>query len=82
VVTGDAEAVERVEDLLVDRERVTARGCGADPTHGLLTSEPGEQVAYTYFADARRCDAVPLIAVDYVSDGMLVEATRSGRTTS
>lgn len=85
VVTGTEAALDAVEGLLldadVDRETVTARGCTADRSHDLLTDERTRRVVYTHFADARRCDAVPLLAVDYAPTGMLATATRTGRTT-
>ncbi len=84
-VTGDPGALDDVEDLLVDptadREGLSDRGCGATRTHSVLTDEPRRRVVFTHFADANRCDAVPLLAVAYAPTGMLAEATREGRAT-
>jgi hypothetical protein len=84
-VTGEPGALETIDDLLVDptldREGIGDRECEAVRTHSVLTDEPRRRVVFTHFADARRCDAVPLVAVGYAPTGMLAEATREGRQT-
>lgn len=84
-VTGEPSALEEVEDQLLDptldREGIGEQECQAVQSHSVLTDDPRRQVVFTHFANARRCDAVPLVAAGYAPTGMLAEATREGRTT-
>jgi predicted DNA binding protein len=81
-VTGDTAALDAVKELLLDgsldRESLSERRCRAERRHSLLTDEPNRLVVYSYLSDITACDAVPVIAAQYVSEGLLIEQTRNG----
>jgi len=81
-VTGDRGALDGLEELLLDesldRESLSERSCDADRTHSLLTRTDRRRVVYSYLTDIARCDAVPVIAAQYIPGGSLLELTRRG----
>jgi hypothetical protein len=81
-VTGDPDALDGVEGLLFDESldtlSISDRDCGADRAHSLLTDDPRRRVVYSYFGNVAHCDAVPVIAAQYVTGGLLVERTKRG----
>jgi len=81
-VTGDPEALDGLEALLLDesldRESLSKRRCDAERTHSLLTCTDRRRVVYTHLSEVARCDAVPVIAAQYIPGGSLVELTRRG----
>lgn len=82
VLTGDPSTLETVTPLVLDesrdRESVSERPCEANRHHSLLTETGRRRVVYSYLSDVRRCDAVPVIAAQYLSGGSLIELTRQG----
>jgi hypothetical protein len=83
-VTGDAQEVSTVSDLVLDesldRESVSGRPCEATRRTSRLASDPRRLVTYTYVTDVTYCDAVPFIAAKYVTDGVFFRQTRTGAT--
>lgn len=81
-VTGPAEAMDRIEALLLDSDRdvesISERRCEALRRHELLASGPNERVVYTYLDNIRRCDSVPSLATRYLPGGLLFEVARHG----
>jgi predicted DNA binding protein len=84
VVTGESEALERVEPLLLDesldRESVSARACEGVRTHSLIEEGRRHLVVYTHLADVTHCDAVPFVARQYLDGGVLYQVVRSENT--
>lgn len=84
VVTGDPQDLTAVDDLLLDesldRYSVSGRPCTATRRVSRLTEKSRQRTTYTHVSDISYCDAIPLIAVKYVSDGVLFRQTRSGET--
>jgi predicted DNA binding protein len=82
-VTGDPDSVGLVRELILEesvgRASISERECQADRQRSLLTDEPDRLVVYSYFSEVGICDAVPVIAAQYVSGGLLIEETRRGK---
>ncbi|MFD1597736.1 helix-turn-helix domain-containing protein [Halobellus rarus] len=84
LVTGDPEDLAAVDELLLDesldRYSVSGRSCKATRQVNQITDRSRQRMTYTYVSDVSYCDAIPLIAVKYFSDGVLFRRTRSGET--
>jgi predicted DNA binding protein len=81
LVTGDTEALEALDPLLtdesLDRESISARDCRARRCHSVIESDATHRIVYTYVGDVSYCDAVPLIAAQYLDGGSLFEVVRA-----
>ncbi|WP_136589839.1 helix-turn-helix domain-containing protein [Salinigranum halophilum] len=84
LVTGEPEALERVEPLLVDesldRESISARECRGERTHSLLEEGRRHRIVYTHLAEVAHCDAVPFIAAQYLDGGVVYQVVREDDT--
>jgi predicted DNA binding protein len=84
LVTGEPDALERVEPLLLDealdRESISARECRGDRTHSLVEEGRRHRVVYTHLAEASYCDTVPFVATQYLDGGELYQVVREGDT--
>jgi predicted DNA binding protein len=84
-VTGDPDALDRLDPLLLDetldRESISDRDCRGTRRHSVLGSDARSRVVYTHLSEVSYCDAVPFIAVRYLGGGLVFEAVRRQRTT-
>lgn len=84
LVTGDPEDLTALDELLLDesldRYSVSGRSCEATRHTSQITEKNRQRMTYTYVSDVSYCDAIPLIAVKYFTDGLLFRQTRSGET--
>jgi predicted DNA binding protein len=82
-VTGDPETLDRLDTLLLDetldRESISTRACRGARRHSLLEADARSRVVYTYLSEVAYCDAVPLIAVQYLTGGLVFETVRRRR---
>lgn len=84
LVTGEPEALERIEPLLLDdsldRESISARECRGVRRHSLIEEGRRHRVVYTHLVDASYCDTVPFVANQYLGGGVLYQVVREGDT--
>jgi predicted DNA binding protein len=81
-VTGEPEALDQLDPLLLDesldRESVSTRDCRGVRRHDLLEEASRHRIVYTHVSEITYCDAVPLIATQYLSGGVVFEVVRRG----
>jgi predicted DNA binding protein len=79
-VTGDPDALDRLDSLLLDetldRESISGRTCRGTRRHSLLASDARSRIVYTHLSEVSYCDAVPFIAVQYLTGGLVFEVRR------
>lgn len=84
VVTGDPDELAAVDGALLDetldRDSISDRDCDATRHISRLDETPRRRVTYTYLSEITSCDAVPVLAVNYLTRGLLFRQTRSGQT--
>jgi predicted DNA binding protein len=79
-ITGESEVLGQLDPLLLDesfdRESVSERNCQGVRRHSLLEEGADHRVVYTHFSEVSYCDAVPLIATQYLDGGVIFEVVR------
>jgi predicted DNA binding protein len=79
-VTGDPEALDRLDPLLLDetldRESISGRVCRGTRRHSLLESDARTRVVYTHLSEAANRDTVPFLTARYLSGGLAFASVR------
>ncbi|QGA82130.1 helix-turn-helix domain-containing protein [Halomicrobium sp. LC1Hm] len=81
-IVGPSDVLDRLDDLYLDEsicnECLDMEQCSSTREYQLLDAGPEHRLVYTRRQEIDRCHSIPYLAVDYVGDGVLFDAERSG----
>ena len=79
-ISGSADALSILDDVFLDstccNECLNSERCSKDHQYKILSQRDTTRVIYTYESNGESCPSVPHLAVKYLGDGLLFEATR------